>query len=402
MGTLPIARGPCDGQNRSESLENGVEPDPGQKTVKGCVCKTSCGASIDDGFKCDWCYTKDSCGSSSLKGSYDYCDYSQENVSFEKKSFAEKNDYFWGKITANKKRGEYASQTVAITEDVQMSFWDMKDEMPAGRVKSIHGVGSICQFTMDVAKNSPYTGLFSAGPQTGFIRMGGATSWDKSSAGFPPGLGIKFTRSGVHSGNFVALVSLDASTWNFMAFNFSNHIAAPASTATKVLVQKFQQASQCPSQVGLSDMAKYDQSGAEAAQPKTPFKLFMVPSPDVQRPNVPKDIDEVMADLASFPVGTDLMDVYACGRANGDKEFQPTEGGVEGGCADPFLLGKMVTTTECTTTAYGDAKFFIRHQPIEADWAENPSILDQYDADTACYWKGPKMTPEGIPKQCGL
>lgn len=130
-------------------------------------------------------------------------------------------------------------------------------------------------------------------------------------------------------------------------------------------------------------MAKYDQSGAEAAQPKTPFKLFMVPSAAVQRSNVPKDIDEVMADLASFPVGTDLMDVYACGRANGDKEFQPTEGGIEGGCADPFLLGKMVTTTECTTTAYGDAKFFIRHQPIEADWAENPSILDQYDADTA-------------------
>jgi hypothetical protein len=400
LGSPPLVAGPCGGQNRSVSLESGIPPDAGQKTVKGCECKTSCGASIDDQFKCDWCYTNNNCGRSGATGSWDYCVYPGIKE-FESKSFTEKSDYFWSKITADKKRGEYANPLAAVTEDVQTSFYDLQDEMPAGRVKSIHGVGAICKFDMKVAKNSPYTGLFSAGTQSGFIRMGGATAWTTSDKGYPPGLGIKFPRSGIPSGNFVALVSLDAATFNFMQFNFSNHIAPPASTATKVLVKKFQQASQCPSQVGLSDMAKYSQNGEKAANPKTPFKLFLVPSEAVQRPNTPKSIDEVMADLESFPVGTPLLSVYACGRAMPSAEISPTEGGVEGACGEPFLLGDMVTTSECTTSAYGDAKFFIHHQPIEEDWQQNPEILNQYNADEACYWTGPKMTPSGIPKQCG-
>ena len=186
-----------------------VDPDPGQMTVKGCACKTSCGASADDGFKCDWCYTKDSCGHSGVTGHFDYCVY-PDNKTFEALTFQEKNEYFWSRVTADKKRGDYPSPTHALTEDIQTSFWDFKDEMPAGRVKGIHGVGAICQFRLDIANDSPYTGLFASGPQDGFIRMGGATSWDKKSKGYPPGLGIKFARTGVQSGSYVALVSLHA------------------------------------------------------------------------------------------------------------------------------------------------------------------------------------------------
>lgn len=377
-----------------------VGPDPGQKTVKGCLCKTTCGASVDDGYKCDWCYTQDSCGQSGLQGHYDYCVY-PDNKTFEALSFKEKNDFFWSAITRDKKRAaSYASLTTCLTEDVQTSFWNFKDELPAGRVKGIHSIGAICKFELNVASDSPYTGLFSSGPQEGFVRMGGATTWDKSSKGYPPGLGIKFARSGVQSGSFVALVSLDTALFNFMKMNFSNHIAPPASTATKLLAKKFDQASQCPSQVGLSDMASYTQSGEKVSKPKVPFKLFLVPSAEVQRPDTPKTIDDVMAELKSFKVGTTLFTVYACGKGNGDAEISPTAGGVETACGDAFKLGDMVTTTECTTSAYGDAKFSIRHQPIEEDWVLNPEFLKQYPAKEACDWHT-EPTAGGIPKQCG-
>ena len=59
--------------------------------------------------------------------------------------------------------------------------------MPAGRVKVIHTVGAVCQFTLDVSKDSPYTGLLAPGPQHGFIRMGGAANWTVDSKGYPPG-----------------------------------------------------------------------------------------------------------------------------------------------------------------------------------------------------------------------
>lgn len=377
-------------------------PDEGQKTFQGCTCTSSCGASIDDAFNCDWCYVKGSCGHSGITGHYDYCVY-PDNSTFEALSFAEKNAYFWKRITADTTRAaSYPSKALIVGESIQTSFYDFKDEMPAGRVKGIHTIGAICQFDLNVTAKSSYTGLLGPGVQKGFVRMGGAISWDKSSNGVTPGFGFKFARSGVHSGSYVALNSLDAAVWNFMALNFSNHIGPPTSTATKVLVKKFQQSSQCPSQVGLSDMAKYDQAGKEVSSPQFPFKLFLVPSQAVQRPERPKSIDDVMSELESFKVGTPLMSVYACGRAaSGGVENTPTTGGVEKACAEPLLLGTMVTTSACTTSAYGDASFFIRHQPIEEDWQLKPQFLQQYDADAACYWTGPKITPQGGPRKCG-
>ena len=136
----------------------------------------------------------------------------------------------------------------------------------------------------------------------------------------------------------------------FLAFNFSNHIGPPASLSTKVLVKKFQQASQCPSQVGLADMATYSQDGAKAAVPKVPFKLYLVPSAAVQRPDIPKSIDDMMAELTNFTVGTTLFTAWACGKGLGEAELTPTTGGVEQACGEPFKLGDVVTTSACTTS----------------------------------------------------
>jgi len=394
---LPIPAHCRSAPNRSVHLA--VPPDAGQQTFSGCKCKTSCGASVDDGFNCDWCFTEGNCGHSGHQGYFDYC-YYPANASFEALSYQDKTDYFWGRITESRNRSNYPSAVTVLTTSSQTSFYDMTDELPAGRVKSIHTVGAICQFTLDVTADSPYTGLLAPGKQHGFLRMGGAVAWDLKK-GFPPGIGFKFPRSGVPSGHFVTLNSLDAAIYNFFALNMSNHIGGATSLTTTLLVKKFNQASQCPGQVGLSDMAAYTQDGQKVGTPKFPFKLFLVPL--VTRSNAPKLVDDVLADLASFPVGTPLYSVYACGKGAGDAEMAPTTGGVEGACGDALLLGDLVTTTECTASKYGDEKFFIRHQPVEEDWLLNPDILNQYGESgptKACAWSGSDVSAAGLPASC--
>lgn len=385
------------------ALHQNSKPDPGQKTVQGCTCTSACGASVDDLYRCDWCTTADGCGHKRIfGGSYDYCSFTQNNT-FEAQTWQQKTSYFWGKIVADKHGdSKYASPTDILTESSITSFDNMRDELPAGREKGIHTIGAVCQFNLSIPNTSPYTGMFAGGDQIGFIRMGGAKAY--TDRGFPPGIGVKFARSGVHSANYVALNSLDAATFNFFGLNMSNHIGPPASAATKLLVKKFQQASQCAPQVGLSDLAAYTQSGlaVPAKERRFPFKLFLVPSDQVQFPNTKKTAAQVNAELESIKVGTPLYTVYACGgAAAGGGEDTPTSGGLEKACGKPFRLGEMTTTSPCTTSKYGDEKFFIRHQRIEEDWELEPSYLAQYDASTACDWT-PTPTAAGVPKKCGV
>lgn len=296
---------------------------------------------------------------------------------------------------------KYPSVLKVITESAQTTFYNKGDEMPSGRVKAIHGIGVVCSFKIDNTDESPYTGLFEPGRQEGFIRMGSAV--DYSNGGLTPGVGIKFPRTGRLSGNYVALHSLEfGQSWNFFASNLSNHIPPPSSDLKqKLLVKKFNQASNCAPQVGLSDMARYSQDGKyhNPESLKFPFKLFLVPSEEVQTPATEKTVDQVNAEMTAFPVGTRLYTVYACGKAAGS-EMKPTEGGVETVCGMPLKLGDMVTTDKCTSSAYGDKSFQIRHQPVEEDWQVDPSILDQsgYNPYKACDMDG--VNPTTPPHRC--
>lgn len=378
-------------------LESDPKPDPGQKTFKGCTCKSYCGPDATDAFNCDFCRTEGNCGRAGWGGSWDYCVYPPNNA-FEMKDWQSKHAYWWKQLTADTRReSKYPNVLGITTESIQTSFDNWKDEMPSGRKKYIHTIGSVCQFQLTITSDSPYTGLLGPGAQHGFIRMGSAA--DYSNGGLTPGLGFKFGRSDQLSAGFVALHSLDlGQSWNFFKYNQSNHISPPEG-ATKALALKFNQASQCAPQVGLSDLARYSQDGTEHNPPKFPFKLFLVPSAEVQTPDKEKTPDEVHAEMAAFQVGTTLYTVYACDRAMGD-EMKPTDGGLEAACGSPLKLGDVVTTSQCTTSAYGDKKFQIRHQRVEEDWELRPDFLKQYDAKKACGWSGKSVSPSGVPKKC--
>ena len=149
--------------------------------------------------------------------------------------------------------------SVIATESIVTSFDNEWDNMPEGRQKYIHGVGAVCKFTLDI-KDSPYTGMFKNGLQTGIIRIGPALDI-ADGAGVPPGAGIKFLRTGRSSGNFVALRSLTAGeSYNIFdpeLYPLYNHILGASNPQELILVNKFLQGSECPTKVGLSDIARY-------------------------------------------------------------------------------------------------------------------------------------------------
>ena len=134
------------------------------------------------------------------------------------------------------------------------SFDNEWDNMPEGRQKFVHGVGAVCKFTLDI-HDSPYTGLFKNGVQTGIIRIGSALDI-ADGAGLMPGAGIKFLRTGKSSGNIVVSLELKKS-YNIFdpeLYPMYNHLLGPSND--EALYNKFLQGSECPTKVGLSDITR--------------------------------------------------------------------------------------------------------------------------------------------------
>jgi len=367
-----------------------------QTTYQGCQCSGNCGASLSGFYKCDFCYTKDGCGTWGLGGRWDYCDFrpsaTSEVSDFIARSWESKLDYFWGKITADTSSNQDYPITQAPFISVRTSFDNYRPEMPAGRPKVIHGMGSVCKFNLDVSGESPYTGIFKPGRRTGFLRLGSA---NKASSGITPGLGIKFTRSGVPDGDFVMLHSLEGiQAWNFFSLNQTNHIE-PASGVIAIAAEKFKDASQCPYQVGLSDLATYSQDGGESYPPKFPFKLLAVANPELETGRRGETLDAMHAEIDAIPLGTSVYKLYACAEPSGD-EMKPA-----GSCGGALLLGDMVTASQCTTSRFGDEKMHFRHQRIEEDWLLEPNFMNSgaYKASVAC--DASSLSANGAPPICG-
>lgn len=372
-----------------------------QNTVKGCTCKNECGGGIFGNFACDTCKTEGRCGTFALTGRWDYCDYSEG--SFDSQSASRKESYYRTKLLEDKARTPNFENPLGTVVTAMMTTFDnYMPEMPEGRKKLIHSIGSVCEFELNIRSGSPFTGLFASGPQRGFIRMGSAASLEQQ-GGITPGIGIKMLRSGVHSGDFVLLHTLElGQSYNFFEYNMSNHIPPAEGLVTLALAKKFEQASQCSPQVGLSDMARYSRDGSEHSPPRFPFKVLFVPSARVQTTTNPKSVDELHQEMASFPVGTTLYTVYGCQSPKGDESL-PTDGEVGNICGNPFLMGDLKTTTQCLTSKYGDEAFHIRHQRIEEDWQLRPDFLrsGSYDGQKACGRSG-RVTADGAPTPCNL
>lgn len=138
--------------------------DPETTTPNGCTCISTCGASAFDLFYLDWCYTADSCGEFGViqLGYWDYCQYLESGQpDYSAMTWQEKQAIIWGKIKEDAGvGGDYSTEL--FTESVVTPFENEWDKLPNGRHKGIHGQGVICPFDVEIASESPFSGLFKA------------------------------------------------------------------------------------------------------------------------------------------------------------------------------------------------------------------------------------------------
>ena len=104
---------------------------------------------------------KGSCGEYSLAwGYYDWCLYKDSSKpDYVAQDWQTKHDQLWSEIKSDASNGGYFPSD-AFSESLITSFENEWDVMPAGRRKTIHGVGAICPFTVDILPGSSSSDLF--------------------------------------------------------------------------------------------------------------------------------------------------------------------------------------------------------------------------------------------------
>jgi len=354
----------------SEAIAN-----PETTTPNGCTCNSNCGTTLDDGNTEDWCTVDGDCGKYSYAWNsyWDYCLYKYDDLTpeYRKLDWSAKQDLIWAKVTQDESIGANHPKDI-FKESLKTPFENEWDFLPEGRRKAIHGNAAVCQFTIDISSDSPFTGLFKAGETiSGLIRMGSASDFP----GLVPGIGVKMLRTGKISANLVALHKLDAlpnGNHNFFAVPLSNAIPGKAeSLATRIVGKRFCQATDdCVNRVGLSNFCTHDQNGHEESSLVFPFRIFFEPA-DVNFPEEePASAQEFYSQFKAIPVGTKLYTVRAM------REPEDNEG---------IVLGHVITTDDCHPSNYGDNELAFKHQWVSEDVALKPEWRDAYAESCDCY-----------------
>jgi len=267
-----------------------------------------------------------------------------------------------------------------------------KGELYGTRSKLIHTVGSMGEVTWTSTGNHPYTGLFK-GSDKCFARMSLAGEPDTKKLTTAPGMGFKCVRDGIDSGNFVAMYATDGQeSWNFFENEFKNHIhqSSPALTAT--VGATFSRVTKFIGAVGLSDFSRYGVDGRKENNEVFPFQLAFRPTSEV--PQFPTEYSGMSHTdmLATVTKGTVLYDIYA--------QNKPEEQG-----GNWSKIGKLTLDEKFTTSKWGDAGYFIRHQMMDDDlkihpeWvantsrfgltgseAQNTCSIEKAPLDSKCPW----------------
>lgn len=156
-----------------------------------------------------------------------------------------------------------------------INFWG-----GSARKKLIHSVGAVAKVELIPAAGNPFTGIFK-GAKNGLMRLSSAVDPTSDNSALAPGLGLKFLRDGMDSANLVAMYSINGNPkgdFNFFSQDFTNHVSKGTSTSTELLVKKFSTETQWCQDIGLSEFATYDESGAKEANPVFPYLLHLVPN----------------------------------------------------------------------------------------------------------------------------
>ncbi|EAR87007.1 peroxidase, putative (macronuclear) [Tetrahymena thermophila SB210] len=274
----------------------------------------------------------------------------------------QKLNKLWQAITENKQSGTYPSPleiASIFTESMSVTIDYKSDSLPEGRKKLIHSVGVVGQVKFVAEPDTPYTGLFK-GADSALVRFSLAKppNYSKPEAkyafdNYTPGLGLKFLADGVPSANLVAMWGVNGvDSFNFFDKDMNTHIPNAEGLQLKLVAKKFSTATPIVQNVGLRSFADRNQDGSQVSEPKFPFKLtFRAPSDIKNRftDNFTREYSQIFAEIQP---GTTVLEVLAMD--------DPATGCLK-------KIGSLITTSEFTTSKFGDKNLFFQHQAYTND-----------------------------------
>ena len=293
---------------------------------------------------------------------------------FDGQSASEKMSYLWQSISENTGSATFFGLPQLffglMFVNLSVSFKHQSDFMPERRKKYIHSVGMIAKAKF-VVTDPKYSGLFSTGCDNVLLRaslakapLDPATVTNDNIPVIVPAISIKFLRSGVASGDLMAMFSLDGqNSYNFFQNTLSNHIDPPQDLGLKVLAKRFHQANRFETMLGCRGLAEHDQLGQQAPTESLsfPFQLFFEPNSDVTS-IIESKIGECKGDrwMNQFnlvPEGTAIYKVYALA--------EPESG-------DRIMIGYLKMDSRFTASKFADQQLFFKHGGMERDFEIYP------------------------------
>lgn len=299
----------------------------------------------------------------------------RRNAAWDAMSAEAKQAAIWASVTADETSWPWPSALDVgkiLFESMDVTFDTVSDVMPAGREKLIHSEGYVMKFQWVPTSNSTFTGGF-AGAQYGVARLSFAA--EPTTSGIIPASAWKFLRSGVPSGDMVAMASLTPQpSFNFFEKIFTNHIGAPSDPGIigDLIKWKFETASSCIRAIGCSNVAFFNEDGSSVGMDSfvSPFQFFLVPQ--VSFPDDSSNLKSWPELFGSIEPGTMLYEVHAL--------MAPD--------SQPVIIAHIYTNSAIVPSMYGDTKLFFEHQRMDGptgDMAYNPQWKSEgLDVDAMC------------------
>lgn len=239
------------------------------------------------------------------------------------------------------------------------------DVAPVGYEKPIHAYGAMATVKFESTGNHDYSGIFK-GSECGLLRL--SVTGDPNDRAFAPGLAWKAFVDGKNSRNVSALYTLSGQddNHNFFANELSQYVS-PEVNETLGTTALFSLVTTKPTRMMTSKMARVTEDGTVEDNINAPSQIYFVPRPEV------KDLFTSAAhdfrdDLVTLPEGTVLYDIYGTSEKIRYSIFPYFNNKYANNRRDSAVkLGELTTTSEFTTSAFGDGGVFFRHQRYEDD-----------------------------------
>lgn len=234
-------------------------------------------------------------------------------------------------------------QFLAMTrQELEIKGQTVSDFAPAGWKKLIHSRGAVAKVKLQI-DDKYYSGVF-AGAECALLRLS-LTFKPGGSKAVAPGLALKVLRDGTHSANISALYGIDGQGEDFNFFkNTLSNIVDPGKTfGAKMMHNLFEKASAYPEEIKIEDMALIDAAGKQVPNPIVPRRIFFVPTLTTQFSSSEHDVRE---DFLKIPAGTALYEIHLASPDGKDLK----------------KVGHLVTTSDFTSSEFGDSGIFFRHQ----------------------------------------